>query len=153
MPFVPVACGLPCYCHRLRWQRRQGIQQHLGMGLAPLWMPSHTQCREKAGLDSLKNHALNPAQIMAATLQEALDRSVVLSFHCIFAQMICMLCQKNMCAMWYIPASSLRMYIFGNVHGPVYPTLISYINFHVPTSWFFDNLVCFGIGLKHLWRM
>ena len=107
----------------------------------------------KAGLDSLKNHALNPAQTMAATLQEALDRSVVLSFHCIVAQMICMLCQKNMCAMWYIPASSLRMYIFGKVHGPVYPTLISYINFHVPTSWFFDNLVCFGIGLKHLSRM
>ena len=90
----------------------------------------------KAGLDSLKNHALNPAQTMAATLQEALDRSVVLSFHCIVAQMICMLCQKNMCAMWYIPASSLRMYIFGKVHGPVYPTLISYINFHVPTSCF-----------------
>ena len=107
----------------------------------------------KAGLDSLKNHALNPAQTMAATLQEALDRSVVLSFHCIVAQMICMLCQKNMCAMWYIPASSLRMYIFGKVHGPVYPTLISYINFHVPTSCFFDNLVCFGIGLKHLSRM
>ena len=107
----------------------------------------------KAGLDSLKNHALNPAQTMAATLQEALDRSVVLSFHCIVAQMICMLCQKNMCAMWYIPASSLRMYIFGKVHGPVYTTLISYINFHVPTSCFFDNLVCFGIGLKHLWRM
>ena len=42
----------------------------------------------KAGLDSLKNHALNPAQTMAATLQEALDRSVVLSFHCIVAQMI-----------------------------------------------------------------
>ena len=59
----------------------------------------------KARLDSLKNHALNPAQTMVATLQEALDRSVVLSFHCIFAQMICMLCQKNMCAMWYIPAS------------------------------------------------
>ena len=91
----------------------------------------------KAGLDSLKNHALNRAQTMAATLQEALDRSVVLSFHCIFEQMICMLCQKNMCEMWYIPASSLRMYIFGNVHGPVYPTLISYINFHVPTSCFF----------------
>ena len=79
----------------------------------------------KAGLDSLKNHALNPAQTMAATLQEALDRSVVLSFHCIVAQMIYILCQKNMCAMWYIPASSLHMYIFGKVHGPVYPTLIS----------------------------
>ena len=90
----------------------------------------------KVGLDSLKNHALNPTQTMAATLQEAVDRSVVLSLHCIAAQMICMLCQKNMCAMWYIPASSLRMYIFGKVHGPVYPTLISYINFHVPTSCF-----------------
>ena len=42
----------------------------------------------KAGLDSLKNHELNPAQTMAATLQEALDRSLVLSFHCIVAQMI-----------------------------------------------------------------
>ena len=34
----------------------------------------------KTRLDSLKNHALNPAQTMAAPLQEALDRSVVLSF-------------------------------------------------------------------------
>ena len=88
----------------------------------------------KAGLEMLKNHALNPAQTMAATLLEALDRSVVLSFHCIVAQMICMLCQKNMCAMCYIPISSLHMYIVGNVHGPVYPTLISHINFHVLTS-------------------
>ena len=107
----------------------------------------------KAVLDSLKNHTLNPAQTMVATLQEALDRSVVLSFHCTVAQMICMLCQKNMYAMWYIPASSLHTYIFGKVHGPVYPTLISYINFHVPTFWFFGNLVCFGIGLKHLSHM
>ena len=51
----------------------------------------------KVGLDSLKNHALNPTQTMAATLQEALQRSVVLSFHCIVAQMICMLCSE-MCA-------------------------------------------------------
>ena len=88
----------------------------------------------KAELDSLKNHALNPTQTMVATLQEAFDRSVVLSFHCIVAQMIYILCQKNMCAMWYILASSLRTYIFGKVHGPVYPTLISHIKFHVPTS-------------------
>ena len=107
----------------------------------------------KAGLDSLKNHALNLAQTMVATLQEALDKSVALSFHCIVAQMICMLCQKNMYAMWYIPASSLHTYRFGNVHGRVYPILISHINFHVPTSWFFGNLICFGIGLKHLSRM
>ena len=107
----------------------------------------------KARLDSLKNHALNPTQTIAATLQEALDKSMVLSFHCIVAQMICMLCQKNMCAMCYILASSLRTYIFGKVHGPVYPTLISHMYFHVPTSYFFDNLVCFGIGLKHLLRM
>ena len=90
----------------------------------------------KARLDSLKNHALNPAQTMAATLQEAIDKSMVLSFHCIVAQMIYMLCQKNKCAMWYIPPSSLCMYIFGKVLGPMYPTLISYINFHVPTSCF-----------------
>ena len=107
----------------------------------------------KVGLDSLKHHALNLAQTVEATLQEALDRLVVLSFHCIIAQMICMFCQKNMCAMWYIPASALRMYMFGKVHGPVYPTLISHINFDVPTSCFFDNLVCFGIGLKYLSRM
>ena len=136
MPFVPIACGLPCYCHRLRWQRRQGFQQHLAMGLAPCCGCHLIHNVVKAGLDSLKNHALNPAQTMATTLQEALDRSVALSFHCIFAQMICMLCQKNMCAMRYIPTSSLRIYIFGKVHGPVYPTLIYYINFHVPTSYF-----------------
>ena len=83
----------------------------------------------KAGLDSLKNHALNPAQTMAATLQEALDGSVVLYFHCIVAQMIYIFCQKTICVMWCIPASSLQTYIFGKVHGPMYPTLIFHINF------------------------
>ena len=39
-----------------------------------------------AGLDALKNNAANPAQAMAALVQEALDRSVLLSFHCIAAQ-------------------------------------------------------------------
>ena len=34
----------------------------------------------KAGLDSLKNHATNPAQTTVALLQEALDRLVVPSF-------------------------------------------------------------------------
>ena len=40
----------------------------------------------KAGLDSLKNNAANPAQVTATLLQEALDRSVSLSIHCIAAQ-------------------------------------------------------------------
>ena len=52
--------------------------------------------------------------------------------------------------MCYIPACSLHTYIFGKVHGPVYPTLISHIDLHVPISYFFGNLVCFGIGLKRL---
>ena len=103
----------------------------------------------KAGLNILKNHALNPAQTMVVILQEALDRLVVLSFHSIVAQIICMLCQKNMCAMWYIPASSLCTYIFGKVHGPVYPTLISYINFHVPTSYIWKILGCRGNTKRH----
>ena len=47
MPFVQFACGLPCYCHRLWGQRRQGFQHHPSMGLASLWMPSHTQCGER----------------------------------------------------------------------------------------------------------
>ena len=36
------------------------------------------------GLESLKNHAANPAQATAAMVQEALDKSVLLSFslHC-----------------------------------------------------------------------
>ena len=46
MPFVPIACGLPCYYHRLWWQHHQGFQHHPWMGLALLWMPSHTQCHE-----------------------------------------------------------------------------------------------------------
>ena len=40
----------------------------------------------KAGLDTLKNNAVNPTQAMAMLLQEALDRSVLLSFQCIVAQ-------------------------------------------------------------------
>ena len=40
----------------------------------------------KAGLDALKNNAANPTQATAALVQEALDRSVLLSFHCIAAQ-------------------------------------------------------------------
>ena len=46
MPFVQIACGLSCYCHRFRGQRRQGFQHHSSMGLASLWMPSPTQCGE-----------------------------------------------------------------------------------------------------------
>ena len=53
----------------------------------------------KAGLDALKKNAANPAQATAAMVQEALDRSVLLSYHCIVAQMICLLCQMNMCVM------------------------------------------------------
>ena len=34
-----------------------------------------------AGLETLKNHAANPAQATAAMVQEALDRSVLLSYH------------------------------------------------------------------------
>ena len=45
-----------------------------------------------AGLGSLKNHVADPAQATAAMIQEALDKSVLLSFHCIVAQMICLLC-------------------------------------------------------------
>ena len=51
MPFVQFACGLPCYCHRLWGQRRQGFQHHPSMGLASLWMPSHTQCGERGAGD------------------------------------------------------------------------------------------------------
>ena len=40
----------------------------------------------KAALDALKNNPADPTQAMAALLQEALDRSVSLSFHCIAAQ-------------------------------------------------------------------
>ena len=40
----------------------------------------------KAGLDALKNNAANPAQAMATLIQKALDRSVLLYFHCIVAQ-------------------------------------------------------------------
>ena len=40
----------------------------------------------KARLDSLKKNATNPTQAIAALVQEALDRSVLLSFHCIAIQ-------------------------------------------------------------------
>ena len=66
----------------------------------------------KVGLDSLKNHAFNPTPTMATLLREELDKLVVLSFHCIVAEMIYMLCQKNMCAMSYVLAYSLHMYIY-----------------------------------------
>ena len=102
-----------------------------------------------AGLDSLKSHAPNPTQTMVALLQEALDRSMVLSFHCIVAQVIRMLCQKNMRAMCCIPTYSLCMYVFCKVHGLVYPTLVSHIDFHVLAPWF-CNLVHSKIGLKRL---
>ena len=102
----------------------------------------------KAGLDSLNNHATNPAQTTVALLQEALDRSVVLSFHCILAQMICMVCQKNMFTMCCIPSCSLCMYIFGNVHGPLYLCFSTLASMFLHLG--FCNLVCFGIGLKRL---
>ena len=38
---------------------------------------------------------------------------------------------------------------FCKLHGPMYPTLVSHIYFHVPTCCF-SNLVYFGIGLKRL---
>ena len=111
----------------------------------------------EAGMDSLKNHATNLAKGMATLLQEGLDRSMLLSFHCIVAQMICLLFWKNMCIMYCILAYnislslSLSIYIyiyiffccffvflggvkFCKVHGLVYPTLVSHICFHVPTS-------------------
>ena len=88
----------------------------------------------KAGIDILKNHAANAVQTTTALLQEALDKSVLLSFHYIVAQMIGMLCQKNMCAMCCISCCSLHMYVFQKVHGLVYATLVSHIDFHVPTS-------------------
>ena len=40
----------------------------------------------KARLGALKNNAANPTQTTAALVQEALDRSVLLSFHCIATQ-------------------------------------------------------------------
>ena len=40
----------------------------------------------KAGLDAFKNNAANPTQTTVALVQEALDRSVLLSFHCIATQ-------------------------------------------------------------------
>ena len=40
----------------------------------------------KAGLDALKKIVANPAQTTATLVQEALDRLVLLSFHCIAAQ-------------------------------------------------------------------
>ena len=49
------------------------------------------------------NHAANAAQAIAVMVQEALDRSVLLSFHCIVAQMICLLWQMNICVMSCIP--------------------------------------------------
>ena len=52
-----------------------------------------------AGLESLKNHAVNPTQAIAAMVQEALDRLALLFFHCTIAQMICLLCLMNMCVM------------------------------------------------------
>ena len=129
-------------------QRHKGLQQHLQWDwLCCGYHLIHNVV--KAGLDSLKNHATNLAQTIATLLQEALNRLVVLPFHCIVAQMICLLCQKNMSTMCCIPACSLCMYIFGKVHGLVYPTLLSHIDFHVPTSRF-CNLVCFGIRLKRL---
>ena len=40
----------------------------------------------KAGLGSLKNNPTNPVHATAALVQEALDKSVLLSFHCIVVQ-------------------------------------------------------------------
>ena len=65
-----------------------------------------------AGLESLKNHAANSAQPTAARVQEALDRSVLVSFHCFVAQMICLLCQMNMCVMYCIPEWILHAFFW-----------------------------------------
>ena len=46
MRVVRFVCGLPCDRHRLWGQCRQGFQLHPSMGLASLWLPSDTQCRE-----------------------------------------------------------------------------------------------------------
>ena len=64
------------------------------------------------GLESLKNHATNPAQPTVARVQEALDKLVLLSFHCIVAQMICLLCQMNMCIMSCIPEWILHTFFW-----------------------------------------
>ena len=55
------------------------------------WNWLHCECHllhnvVKLGLDALKNNVANPTQVMGALVQEGLDRSVLLSFHCIFAQ-------------------------------------------------------------------
>ena len=107
-----------------------------------------------AGLETLKNHAANPAQATAAMVQEALDRSVLLSYHCIVAEMICLLCQMNMCVMYCILEWNLHAFLWCNeilqvawatVPNSGFPHICRYSYIH-----FFSNLVCFGIGLKRL---
>ena len=94
-----------------------------------------------AGLESLKNHATNLAQATTAMVQEALDRSVLLSYHCIVAQMICLLCQMNMCVMPCILEWILHAFFgcseFCKLHGPLFPTLVSHIFVDIPISYFF----------------
>ena len=68
----------------------------------------------KAGLETLKNHAANPAQATVAMIQEALDRSVLLSCHCIVAKLICLLCQINMCIMSCILEWNFHAFLWCN---------------------------------------
>ena len=94
-----------------------------------------------AGLESLKNHAANPAQATAARVQEALDKSVLLSYHCIVAQMICLLCQMNICVMscileWILHAFFGCSEILQAAWAAV-PTLVSHIFIDIPISYFF----------------
>ena len=65
-----------------------------------------------AGPESLKNHATNPAQCTTAMVQEALDKSMLLSYHCIIAQAICLLCQMNICVMSRIPQWILHAFFW-----------------------------------------
>ena len=66
----------------------------------------------KAGLDSLKNHATNPAQTIVALLEGALDKPVVLSFHCIVAQMICVASKEHVCNVFHPCLFSLYVHIW-----------------------------------------
>ena len=113
MPFVQFACGLPCYCHRL-WGN---VAKAFNTTLQWDWFCCGCHLIHNvvnAGLESLKNHAANPAQATVAMVQKALDRSVLLSFHCIVAQMMCLLCHMNTCVMSCIPKWILNAF-FGVV--------------------------------------
>ena len=107
-----------------------------------------------AGLESLKNHASNPAQPIAAMVQEVLDRSVLLSFHCIAAHMICLLRQMNMCVMSCNPKWIQHAFFWcSEILQAAWATVPNFGFPHIsPCSYilFFRIWFCSGIGLKRL---